>query len=396
MDSIKIIHYTHTVYADGTSPIIIQLISNRKAIRKVIAKCLPEQWDDKAKRIKNRKHPNAEALNKLISDEFNLYENQVLCKVPAKHIFKKSGLDPQYIKLSDLMDIYLSYVVKSSGMSYLNIKSRLGKFLSFAGKQILVGDIDKKLMSAYIISLERENLQPSTIRKNLTTLRNMDSYCVKRDLCEKIAPFYAFDLPKANHAVKNKLTSEEFKRFCEVDLAFGSVSWEIQQAFMLAVYLRGMRISDIILMEQKYVSNGRLKYTASKTGKSFDIKIVPQAQAILDQLLDDRKYVFNFYRFQAAPSLSVDENEIARTSHIKSITAMINKYLKVIAAKAHIEKTVTTHIARHTFAKLAADQIFDRRVTMDLMGHSSLDVHERYIKEISKDDDLDNAVDNIF
>ena len=70
--------------------------------------------------------------------------------------------------------------------------------------------------------------------------------------------------------------------------------------------------------------------------------------------------------------------------------------LKEVAALAGINKSVSSHIARHTFAMLAIDRVKDANITMDMLGHSSLKVHEAYVRSISKADELDNAVASIF
>jgi integrase/recombinase XerD len=53
-------------------------------------------------------------------------------------------------------------------------------------------------------------------------------------------------------------------------------------------------------------------------------------------------------------------------------------------------------IARHTFARIAIDKINNPMVTMELLGNSSLAVHQQYLNDICKDDVLDAAADDIF
>jgi len=63
---------------------------------------------------------------------------------------------------------------------------------------------------------------------------------------------------------------------------------------------------------------------------------------------------------------------------------------------ADIKKPLSSHIARHTFARMAIDKVKNPMVTMELLGHSSLSVHQAYLNDIRKDDQLDNAADEIF
>jgi len=45
---------------------------------------------------------------------------------------------------------------------------------------------------------------------------------------------------------------------------------------------------------------------------------------------------------------------------------------------------------------MAIDKVKDFNLSMDLVGHSNIEEHERYIRELSQDEELDNAADDIF
>jgi integrase len=74
---------------------------------------------------------------------------------------------------------------------------------------------------------------------------------------------------------------------------------------------------------------------------------------------------------------------------------LINKYLKDIATKAEITKTITSHTARHTFADLArqkTDNIYNLSKTL---GHSSLKVTEAYLASFDQQA-VDDTMDSMF
>jgi hypothetical protein len=51
--SLKLIYYTHKKYSDGSHPIILQYIHDRKIKKKVLTSCLPENWDTRRNRVKD-------------------------------------------------------------------------------------------------------------------------------------------------------------------------------------------------------------------------------------------------------------------------------------------------------------------------------------------------------
>ena len=65
-------------------------------------------------------------------------------------------------------------------------------------------------------------------------------------------------------------------------------------------------------------------------------------------------------------------------NEISSKTASYNKLLKDIAGLAEIDKPISSHTARHTFADLARQGNANLYNLSKTLGHSSLDITERY------------------
>jgi integrase len=82
-------------------------------------------------------------------------------------------------------------------------------------------------------------------------------------------------------------------------------------------------------------------------------------------------------------------------NQIVAKTALINKYLKNLAKKAGINKKITTHTARHSFADIArqkTDNIYNLSKTL---GHSSLKVTEAYLASFDEKA-VDDTLDSVF
>ena len=58
----------------------------------------------------------------------------------------------------------------------------------------------------------------------------------------------------------------------------------------------------------------------------------------------------------------------------------MNAYLKEIAAICNIDKTLTTHVARHTFASLAVEYGMPIDVLAKVLGHSNTNMTRHYAK----------------
>jgi integrase len=76
-------------------------------------------------------------------------------------------------------------------------------------------------------------------------------------------------------------------------------------------------------------------------------------------------------------------------------TALLNKYLKIIAKKAGIDKQISTHTARHSFADIArqkTDNIYNLSKTL---GHSSIKITEAYLASFDQKA-VDDTLDEVF
>lgn len=399
-NSVKILHYTSKKYKDGTSPIIIQVIINREIKRKVFGAVLSKDWDEVACRIKGSllKQDKYKKINIKIKEE----EARILRLLDDNPGISIDNVFGEYIQESPVTfwqiaeEFYLENLSKNVWTA-TGIKYAVKKFKDIIQEEGLrLSEINESHLNRFVAACA-STLSDLSIKTYLGLLKRINNSALAKVHKQKSSDLANFTFRVKGRKLKTKLTSDELGKLLAVKLKPGSKTEEARDMFMLSIYTRGVRISDIILLKKNQIANGRFLYSMGKTNKSFDIKLVPEAIELVNKYKDrPGDYLFSFYRFTYNKGISDIENDIKRTDHIKSKVAEINTFLKIIAAKAGITKKVSPHIARHTFAKMAIDKIQDTNITMDLLGHSSLAVHQAYIREISRTEELDDAADNIF
>jgi integrase len=74
----------------------------------------------------------------------------------------------------------------------------------------------------------------------------------------------------------------------------------------------------------------------------------------------------------------------------------INKGLKLIAQLAGIDKRLTFHVSRHTFADIARKKKLPVQVTSELLGHTSIAITQQYFGTGFDDDTLDAAIRSVI
>lgn len=408
MATIRLELFKGKTLAEGKHPICITVT---KVIprRKTIDACTLEEWDDKNKQIKVlRRKESAEIANRNrhIDDEFTKYkaifkafESSALNWKP-EDIFKQPEIQEIAKKTFwQIADLYLSTL---TGYTKASAEGKIEQFKKFVmNDNLLLHQIDSKLIAGYVHYMRTTEQRgggvnkEGTIRSKLKAIRFVSNFGALHKYDTRPEELHNFKLPLDEPAETEFLTESELTAFANVELEGPSIK-QAQHTFLLAVYLRGMRIGDIIQLKQSYFSKDRLRYTTGKTGKELEMELVPKAQQIINQYLDGREYLFHFYTFKYDRLYTPEQNDKRRTDHVKAITTNINNKLKKIAKRAGIEKNVRTHIARHSFANILDGNNVDIGIIQGLLGHGTRAMTEKYIKKIRHSAVLDQAVRDIF
>lgn len=393
--SLKILLYKQKTYSDGTHPIVLQYILNRKVKRKVLTRCAFEDWDAKNKRLKS-KVQNSARINHFINEEYAKAEHDLYdIKSGDKPKSALFAVKDEFT-LQDAFDAELIRLEKEFKSGYYDKMLAIQKQIE--NRNVLITDIDGKWFEKFIYSLEHpisETTRPNsgaTIKKKIKLIRGLilrySPHGVSKEVKSVTVP--------TQRPLKQKLTSGELAALVGLQLPEDDQLTATRDLFLMQIYLRGIRIGDILQAFTDDFKDGIFVYRADKTDKAQSIKLIPQAIEIVNRYSGKHDRLFPFFTWSADKKLSKFENQRARLKHKEVCTSVINRHLKILAIMAGIKKPLSSHIARHTFARMAIDKINNPMVTMELLGHSSLAVHQQYLNDIRKEDVLDAAADDIF
>lgn len=207
---------------------------------------------------------------------------------------------------------------------------------------------------------------------------------------------------------KNKLTADEISKIERVEI-IDEATDDVRNLFLFAFYCAGMRFGDCLFLRWSNITpDGRLTYTMMKTGREQDIQLVQQAKNILDLYRTEhttpRDFVFPFIDGRQPYAKAMTEDERATLppnvramlyERIKTVNRIANKRLKQIAYLAGIDKKITFHVARHSFARVAKQRGADNLMLKSLLAHSSLSTTERYMGSFDTAE-KDFAISGIF
>lgn len=389
-----IIRYTlrqGKAYADHTDkPLQISVTYQGKRFRKNLIKIHPRDWDAKNQRVKKSNH-NYLNINRMLSSKRDQITEYIITCENTQHIpdinavlsdrHRQVTEDTVGILIEDYME---SLYHQGKYSSYIKVKSVLNKIRRYTPADVHIKDLTvewfEKYMHHCIADLDNKK---STIVKDLKTLKTAINRKYKpRHLPDNNILDYSIKIDKPR---RQALTTDELLRLKGVTLTpYESL---FRDMFMFAVYSRGMRIRDVLHIKTSDIEGDTLYYRMSKSRHRISIRLVPAAIDIV------RTHSGPDYLF---PLMTDESDPIRREYIIKSRTALVNKYLKVIAHKAAIDKNLSTHIARHTFAALADRQGIPVTAIQQLLGHTSLDITKHYLADLRSSSELDDSTMSIF
>lgn len=176
---------------------------------------------------------------------------------------------------------------------------------------------------------------------------------------------------KKTDTERNFLTLEEMKRL----FATNCRNSETKRAFLFACYT-GLRLSDVQNLTWQNIKDNKVQFRQQKTKAVEYLPLSEMAKELL--YTDINKNV-----------LPLPTNKIFNLPDRTSL----NKIIKKWCVDASIDKSISFHTSRHTFATLALTQGVDLYTVSKLLGHKRITVTEIYAKIV--DEKLKEAVSKL-
>ena len=153
--------------------------------------------------------------------------------------------------------------------------------------------------------------------------------------------------------------------------------------FLFAYYACGMRISDIITLRWCDIDLNKKELDKIQV-KTRGRNIIPLTDEALE-ILRRRQGQHEVFVFGLLPDdFNLMDEEMLRTRR-NSITSFINKSLEIIAKKAGLDKKVSFHMARHSWAVAALEQGMSISMISSLLGHTSTTITEKVYAEFRQE-----------
>lgn len=241
--------------------------------------------------------------------------------------------------------------------------------------------VDNKKINEYLKKLQDIGKKTSTISRNLASIRSFYQYLirikkVKHDPTENIQS------PKVEKRVPSVLTAEEVEKLLsqpkDVDL-----KGTRDKAMLEVAYATGMRVTEIISLNIEDVNLDEGFIFCRSANKQRNIPLGSISIAALREYINDARPIMIRNENEESLFVNVNGKRLTRQGFWKIV-----KYYK---EQAHIDKDITPHVLRHSFATHLLQNGADLKAIQTMLGHSDISSTQVYaqfadegIKEVYK------------
>ncbi len=282
----------------------------------------------------------------------------------------KDRMTSQYTEYID----YLKNVKKSSDNTLQAYVRDLKKFLDYAYaekiKDFTVVNTDT--VADYKEHLNSLGLSPASVSRSLSALRSLFQYLISNGVVEH-NPAREIPNDKLEKKGPQVLTVKEIEKLlAQPDT--NDVKGKRDKAMLELLYATGIKVSELVALDIDDI-NLQLSFVRCGTGdKERFVPLYPLALRAVSAYLDTARKLLVMHPDERALFVNVQGERMTRQGFWK--------ILKSYAESAKIQKDITPHTLRHSFAAHLLENGADIHEIQEILGHSDISSTMRYAQLI--------------
>lgn len=263
--------------------------------------------------------------------------------------------------------------LKQIGKQYTAYETAINSFTRFRKEQdVPLDEVDSDLMMAYEAYLKSKGICPNSSSFYMRNLRAIYNRAVDKELTEQRNPFKHV-YTGIDKTVKRAVPLSVIRQIRDLDLNLHPAMDYARNIFMFSFYTRGMSFIDMAFLKKKDLQNGVLSYRRHKTNQQLFIKWEKPMQELIDK----------FDTFGTPYLLLIIKNcdNDARKQY-KSDAHRVNQSLKKIGKMLGLAISLTSYVARHSWASIAKSKNIPIATISEAMGHDSENTTRIYLASL--------------
>ena len=279
----------------------------------------------------------------------------------------------------DLIQAYENYLTKVKHASANTIASYMRDIRQFSqwlntSEGIDVIDASQLNISEYMRHQESQGRSAATVSRCLASLKNFYQYLVSSGFLEK-TPVTDIRVDRGEKKLPQILSGREIELLLAQPVCVDAKGYR-DKAMLEVMYATGMRVSELISLDVDDVNleMGIIKCTGAK--KTRAIPLYPMALRAL-----------SIYLREVRDSMVADPEETALFVNVGGARMSRQGFWKILKHyqdTAHIEKEITPHTLRHSFAVHLLENGADVGSLQELMGHCDISSTQMYTQMVNQ------------
>ncbi|WP_299824240.1 site-specific tyrosine recombinase XerD [uncultured Pontibacter sp.] len=283
----------------------------------------------------------------------------------------------EYLKLEKSLS-------KHSVEAYLRDVSKLTDFLSLKGLQVSPQQLTPAHLREFLEWVAELGMTPHSQARTLSGIRAFYKFMIMEDMLQ-VDPTDTVEAPKLSRKLPDTLNFHEIEQLlAAIDMS--TPEGTRNRAMLETLYSSGLRVSELLdlRLSNLYEDMGFLKVA----GKGDKERLVPIGRDALKHI--------KLYKEGIRCHLNIKKGHediiFLNRRGAQMTRVMVFTIIKDLAAKAGIQKTVSPHTFRHSFATHLIEGGADLRAVQEMLGHESITTTEiythldrDYLKQVIKD-----------
>lgn len=277
---------------------------------------------------------------------------------------------------AELAKKYRIFMKLERGLSDNTIESYLrdlSQFAEFITEQFAVSpfDVEAFMVDEFMMSLYDKRVEKSTQSRILSGIKSFYNFMLTTDLMDS-TPVEFTDHPKPDQTLPDTLSVDEIDHIlAAIDLS--DPLGHRNKAMIETMYSCGLRVSELTSLKfsDLFFDEGFIRISAGKGDKQ---RLVPINKECIKQIM---LYLETRRSFPVKDAVSEEFVFLNRRGKPLS-RVMVFNIIKSAVEKAGIDKTISPHTFRHSFATHLLQGGASIRQVQELLGHESITTTERY------------------
>lgn len=288
--------------------------------------------------------------------------------------------------MEDLAQQFAVFLEKEKGLSDNTLQSYkrdIDQYITYLRELNIthLKNTNKTTVIAYLLHLQKKGRATSTISRSLASIRSYYQYLSKVHIIES-DPTTNLESPKVEKKLPQVLSTKEVELLLEQPKCVDLKGYR-DKAMLEVLYATGIRVTELITLDVEDV-NFEMGFVKCTNGvKERIIPIGSIASAALLEYISKSRNLMIFNPNETALFVNCNGKRLTRQGFWKIV--------KLYKNQAKINKEITPHTLRHSFAAHLLENGADLRSIQEMLGHSDISSTQIYtqiaknkIKEVYK------------